>query len=102
MRVFLNLINVIFQLFTIKLYYQGSQLVGGADSRFIKWLFDEYGPVVRLEAPLGGNIVILSRPEHVQAVFKNEGPYPIRSSLDCIEKYRLQHRQYKQAGPYIM
>nr|UZE89820.1 cytochrome P450 CYP334Q1 [Chrysoperla zastrowi sillemi] len=80
----------------------GSQLVGGADSRFIKWLFDEYGPVVRLEAPLGGNIVILSRPEHVHAVFKNEGPYPIRSSLDCIEKYRLQYRKYKQAGPYIM
>ncbi|KAI4462638.1 kicstor complex protein c12orf66 [Holotrichia oblita] len=67
-----------------------------------RWLLDEYGPVVRLHGPFGGDVVIVSRPEHASTVFQNEGPYPIRSTLDCVEKYRLQHRKYKNAGPFVM
>lgn len=67
----------------------------------MKAVFEHYGPICRIEVPFGGNIVMISRVEHMQTVFENEGRYPIRSALDCIEKYRLQHRKYKQAGPFI-
>lgn len=61
-----------------------------------------YGPIVRLHGPFGGNVIILSRPEHVETLFKNEGPYPIRSTLDCIEHYRLKYRQFPRSGPFTM
>lgn len=67
-----------------------------------RYLLDEYGPVVRLHGPFGGDVVILSRPEHASIVFQNEGPHPVRSSLDSVEKYRLQYRKYKHAGPFVM
>ena len=65
-------------------------------------MLDEYGPVVRLHGLLGGDVVLISRPEHADIVFQNEGVYPIRSTLDCVEHYRLQHRKVKQAGPFVM
>ncbi|KAF2889052.1 hypothetical protein ILUMI_17121 [Ignelater luminosus] len=80
----------------------GSQLSWGSNLWLFSRLLDEYGPVVRLHGPFGGDVVILSRPEHASAVFQNEGRYPVRSSLDCVEKYRLQFRRYKQAGPFLM
>ncbi|GJQ83156.1 putative cytochrome P-450 [Trypoxylus dichotomus] len=80
----------------------GSQLSWSNNLWLFRWLLDEYGPVVRLHGPFGGDVVIVSRPEHASTVFQNEGPYPIRSTLDCVEKYRLQHRKYKNAGPFVM
>lgn len=80
----------------------GSQLSWGNNLWLYRYLLDEYGPVVRLHGPFGGDVVILSRPEHANIVFQNEGPYPIRSSLDSVEKYRLQYRKYKHAGPFVM
>jgi len=80
----------------------GTQLSWGNNLSIFKYLLNEYGPLVRLRGPFGGDVVILSRPEHAHIVFQNEGPHPIRSSLDCVEKYRLQHRQYRHAGPFIM
>lgn len=76
----------------------GSQ-VRWRDNMFLfKYLVDNYGPIVRLH----GFGLLLSRPEHAAVVFENEGPYPVRSSLDSLEKYRLEHRHYKQAGPFVM
>ncbi|XP_063927892.1 probable cytochrome P450 301a1, mitochondrial isoform X2 [Zophobas morio] len=80
----------------------GSLLSWSGNMALFKRFFDHYGPVVRLHGPLGGDIVMVSRPEHVAAVFKNEGPYPIRSSLDSVEKYRLQHRKLRHSGPFLM
>ncbi|KAK9753276.1 Cytochrome P450 [Popillia japonica] len=80
----------------------GSQLSWSNNLWLFRWLLDEYGSVVRLHGPFGGDVVIVSRPEHASTVFQNEGPYPIRSTLDCVEKYRLQHRKYKNAGPFVM
>ncbi|XP_017783894.1 PREDICTED: cytochrome P450 CYP12A2-like [Nicrophorus vespilloides] len=80
----------------------GSQISWGNNLALFRYLLNEYGPVVRLHGPFGGDVVILSRPEHASVVFQNEGPYPIRSSLDCVEKYRLQYRLYRQAGPFSM
>lgn len=80
----------------------GSQLNWGRNAFLFRWLLDEYGPVVRLQGPFGGDVVILSRPEDALAVFASEGRYPIRSSLDCLEKYRLHYRKYKHAGPFLM
>lgn len=64
--------------------------------------FAHYGPVVRLHGPLGGDIVMINRPEHIEAAFRSEGPYPIRSTLDSLEKYRLKHRQVGSLGPLLM
>lgn len=68
----------------------------------IKYLLNEYGPVVRLFGPFGGDVVLITRPEHVRAVFESEGPYPVRSSIDCIEMYRLQHRKHKPSGLFLL
>lgn len=65
-------------------------------------LFDRYGPVVRLRGPFGGDLVLLNRPEHMEAVYKQEGRFPVRSSLDCVEHYRREYRRYQSPGPFIM
>lgn len=80
----------------------GNQLSWGNNLWLFRWLMDEYGPVVRLHGPFGGDVVLLSRPEHINVVFHNEGPFPIRSNLDSVERYRLQHRHFKNAGPFLM
>ncbi|XP_057651865.1 probable cytochrome P450 301a1, mitochondrial [Diorhabda carinulata] len=79
----------------------GGILSWGGNAPFFKKFFDVYGPVVRLHGAFGSDVVLLSRPEHASAVFQSEGPYPIRSCLDSVEKYRLQCRNYKQAGPFL-
>ncbi|XP_018322335.1 probable cytochrome P450 301a1, mitochondrial [Agrilus planipennis] len=78
------------------------QVTWGSPTWLFHFFMNEYGPVVRLSGPLGGDVVILCRPELASAIFENEGPYPVRSCFDCIEKYRLQYRKYRQAGPFLM
>lgn len=80
----------------------GTHLAWGGSSRIFRWLFDEYGPVVRLHGPFGGDVVVVSRPEHVYAIFENEGPHPIRSCLDSVETYRIKFRRFKITGPFNM
>ncbi|XP_047028556.1 probable cytochrome P450 301a1, mitochondrial [Helicoverpa zea] len=63
-------------------------------------LFDEYGPVVRFVSPVGGDIVLINHPEHIQKVYTMEGEYPIRSTLDSLEKYRSEHRSLVYGGLY--
>ncbi|XP_018574019.1 uncharacterized protein LOC108913041 isoform X2 [Anoplophora glabripennis] len=80
----------------------GGILSWGGNKHFFKKFFDVYGPVVRLHGPFGSDVVLLNRPEHANAVFQNEGPYPIRCCLDSVEKYRLEYRRFRQAGPFLM
>ncbi|CAG9858257.1 unnamed protein product [Phyllotreta striolata] len=79
----------------------GGILSWGGNAPFFKKFFDVYGPVVRLHGAFGSDVVLLSRPEHASAIFQTEGPYPIRSCLESLEKYRLQCRKYRQAGPFL-
>lgn len=65
-------------------------------------LFDEYGPVVRFVSPLGGDIVLINNPAHIEKVFTMEGKYPVRSTLDSLDKYRKEHRSRVYGGLYTM
>ncbi|KAJ8952422.1 hypothetical protein NQ318_014514, partial [Aromia moschata] len=76
----------------------GGILSWGGNRNFFKRFFDTYGPVVRLHGPFGSDVVLLSRPEHASAVFQNEGPYPVRSCLDSVEKYRSEYREVPTTG----
>ncbi|KAK6629654.1 hypothetical protein RUM43_003472 [Polyplax serrata] len=63
--------------------------------------FKVYGPIVKLPEILGGRIVLMSRPEHLSAVFEQDHRSPINSVLDSIERSRLQRkRKIQPAGAY--
>ncbi|OAD53565.1 putative cytochrome P450 12a5, mitochondrial [Eufriesea mexicana] len=47
----------------------------------LKYLFNEYGCIVRINGPLSGDIVMIHRPEHITEVFKQEGDTPVPSSF---------------------
>lgn len=83
-------------------HFFGDLLSWGGNAPFFKKFFNVYGPVVRLHGALGSDVVLVSRPEHASAIFGSEGPHPIRSCLDCIEKYRLECRNYQHPGPFLL
>ncbi|XP_026752510.2 probable cytochrome P450 301a1, mitochondrial [Galleria mellonella] len=70
--------------------------------RNLSILFDEYGPVVRFVSPVGGDIVLINHPDHIQKVYMMEGDCPVRSTLDSLEKYRTEHRNRVYAGLYTV
>ncbi|KAB0799221.1 hypothetical protein PPYR_07101 [Photinus pyralis] len=74
----------------------GSQLPSGRSAWVLSKWFDQYGPIVRLHSPFGGDIVVVTRAEYAAEVFRREGRYPMRSCLDCLNKYR----EYKCADRY--
>ncbi|NP_001121192.1 cytochrome P450 CYP339A1 [Bombyx mori] len=65
-------------------------------------LFDEYGPVVRFISPVGNDIVLINHPDHIQKVYTIEGDCPVRSTLDSLEKYRIEHRNHIYGGLYTL
>lgn len=88
--------------FKLRNFFAGSNLLWSRGVHMFNRIFDRYGPVVRLRSPMGGDIVLLIRPEHIEQVYRQEGRFPIRSALDSLEKYRLQKCQLRSAGPFIM
>ncbi|XP_053997434.1 probable cytochrome P450 12a5, mitochondrial [Hylaeus anthracinus] len=68
----------------------------------LKYLFNEYGCIVRINGPLSGDIVMIHRPEHIAEVLKQEGDAPIRSGIDILQHYRLHYRKYRLAGPFSL
>uniref|UniRef100_A0ABD2X7C4 Cytochrome P450 n=1 Tax=Trichogramma kaykai TaxID=54128 RepID=A0ABD2X7C4_9HYME len=66
----------------------------------LQYLFNRYGPIVRLGGPLLNDIVLIHRPEHISKVFDEEGEMPTRSGIDILQHYRLNHRQYRFSGPF--
>ncbi|XP_076396038.1 putative cytochrome P450 12a5, mitochondrial isoform X2 [Megachile rotundata] len=68
----------------------------------LKYLFNEYGCIVRINGPLSGDIVMIHRPEHIAEVFKQEGDTPVRSGIDILQHYRLHYRKYRLAGPFSL
>ncbi|KAJ8667005.1 hypothetical protein QAD02_008667 [Eretmocerus hayati] len=75
-------------------------LVWGRNIAPLNYLFNEYGPVVRINGPLTGDVVLIHRPEHVAKVFEEEGDTPARSSIDVLQHYRQHHRKYRFTGPF--
>ncbi|CAG4946033.1 unnamed protein product [Parnassius apollo] len=65
-------------------------------------LFDKYGPVVRFVSPVGGDVVLINRLDHIQKVYTMEGEHPVRSALDSLEKYRTEHRKHAYGGIYTV
>ncbi|XP_018357347.1 PREDICTED: probable cytochrome P450 12a5, mitochondrial isoform X2 [Trachymyrmex cornetzi] len=68
----------------------------------IKYLFDEYGCVVRINGPLVNDIIMIHRPEHIAEVFNQESELPIRSGIDILQHYRLNHHKYHSAGAFSL
>ncbi|XP_066245092.1 probable cytochrome P450 49a1 [Euwallacea similis] len=79
----------------------GNLLSWGGNAKFFQKFFNVYGPVVRLHGPFGGDVVLLSKPEHACLVLDSKGSQPIRAFLDSMEQYRLQHCRLRQAGPFL-
>ncbi|XP_076252768.1 cytochrome P450 CYP12A2-like isoform X2 [Rhynchophorus ferrugineus] len=99
--------GALFQTMNLGKFFENNPLIGnllswGGNASFFQKFFDVYGPVVRLHGPFGGDVLLLSRPEHASIVFRNEGTRPVRACLDSVEKYRLEHRRLRQAGPFLM
>jgi hypothetical protein len=57
---------------------------------------------VRFISPVGSDIVLINHPEHIEKVYTMEGDLPIRSALDSLEKYRLEHRSNAFGGLYTV
>ncbi|XP_011707041.1 PREDICTED: cytochrome P450 302a1, mitochondrial-like isoform X2 [Wasmannia auropunctata] len=68
----------------------------------IKYLFDEYGCIVRINGPLVNDIIMIHRPEHIAEVFNQESESPIRSSIDILQHYHLNHQKYRSAGAFSL
>ncbi|EEB18195.1 cytochrome P450, putative [Pediculus humanus corporis] len=64
-------------------------------------LFKKYGPIVKLQGPLGADIVIINKPEHVGKVYDQEGKHPVRFTLDSVEKCRAVFRK-NSGGPFSL
>ncbi|KAM0726079.1 putative cytochrome P450 12a5, mitochondrial [Formica fusca] len=68
----------------------------------IKYLFDEYGCIVRINGPFVNDIVMIHRPEHIAEVFKQESKSAVRSGIDILQHYRLNHRKCRFAGAFSL
>ncbi|XP_067214408.1 cytochrome P450 302a1, mitochondrial isoform X2 [Linepithema humile] len=68
----------------------------------IKYLFDQYGCVVRINGPFVNDIVMIHRPEHIAEVLRQESKSPIRSGIDILQHYRLNHCKYRSAGAFSL
>lgn len=57
-------------------------------NRTFNKLFSKYGSIVKLPGPLGGEVVLVNRPEHIKSIFDQEGKLPVRSVLDSVDRCR--------------
>lgn len=68
---------------------------------FFKKIFDQYGPIVKLDGIFGNDIILLCRPEHAYVALSCETPLYVRSFFDSVEKYRQEWRKYTKNGPFL-
>ncbi|XP_050344607.1 probable cytochrome P450 301a1, mitochondrial [Nymphalis io] len=80
----------------------GTILANRRTTRSFSNLFEKYGPVVRFVSPVGSDIVLINHPDHIQKVFSMEGEYPVRSTLQSLEKYRTEHKNHIFGGLYTV
>lgn len=55
-------------------------------------LFMNYGPLVKLEGPMMGNVVLVCKPEDVMSTFVQAQISPGQSIFDSLEKCRCRDR----------
>ncbi|XP_072767739.1 probable cytochrome P450 12a5, mitochondrial isoform X2 [Anoplolepis gracilipes] len=68
----------------------------------VKYLFDEYGCIVRINGPFMTDIIMIHRPEHIAEVFKQESESAVRSGIDILQHYHLNHRKCRSAGAFSL
>ncbi|KAI5646180.1 cytochrome p450 domain-containing protein [Phthorimaea operculella] len=78
----------------------GAYIANRKQTRILSSLFDTYGSVVRFVSPVGGDIVLINHPHHIQQVFAAEGEQPVRSILDSLQKFRKDERSSAVSGLY--
>ncbi|KAJ2951652.1 hypothetical protein O0L34_g13810 [Tuta absoluta] len=78
----------------------GAYITNRKPTGMLSSLFDMYGPVVRFVSPVGGDIVLINHPYHIQQVFAAEGDQPVRSLLDSLQKFRIHQRNTTFSGLY--
>lgn len=64
--------------------------------------FKTYGPIVRMPEIFGGKIVLISRPEHISAVFEQDWRLSTVSILDSIERSRFYRRRKGERTVYYL
>ncbi|KAL1131299.1 hypothetical protein AAG570_010917 [Ranatra chinensis] len=89
----------------------GSRVKFARNIRPYEYLFNEYGPVVRLHGPFGGDMVMLSHPDDIRAVYtkedemaatEQEGTRPqVTALLDSMEAYRRAKPQTQIPVPEL-
>ncbi|KAK0039927.1 cytochrome P450 27C1-like isoform X1 [Biomphalaria pfeifferi] len=57
--------------------------------RLMNELFDKYGPVVKFR--MGPQTVAVCDPKDFETVFRNEGQYPVRPTLDIVTAYNKRN-----------
>ncbi|KAK5643691.1 hypothetical protein RI129_007536 [Pyrocoelia pectoralis] len=61
----------------------------------------DYGAVVRIQGPFGGDFVVMLLMDDAINLTQTDGPYPIRSCLHSLQQFRLKNKQYQHAGPFL-
>jgi len=92
-------VSALLSFFRIAQTTRSLKIFGGGSQRPFTRLFEKYGPIVKLQGPLGAEIVLLNRPEHIAKIYDQEGRYPVRSTLDSVEKCRSKTRK-NCGGPF--
>ncbi|KAB0799090.1 hypothetical protein PPYR_06970 [Photinus pyralis] len=66
-----------------------------------KRMVQEYGAVLRIQGPFGGDLVIMLLLEDAIKLSQKEGPHPIRFCFHSLRHYRLKNKQYQHPGPFF-
>ncbi|XP_046394231.1 probable cytochrome P450 49a1 [Ischnura elegans] len=69
-----------------------------------KYMYKTYGPIVKLsKIPGRSDLVFCYRPEDVETVFRNEGPWPHRETLQGIDHFRsVLRKDFYEGGGSIL
>lgn len=52
------------------------------------YLFDRYGDIIHLHGFLGGNIILLRKPEHFKTILQKEGHNTKRINFESLDNYQ--------------
>ncbi|XP_047997101.1 cytochrome P450 CYP12A2-like [Leguminivora glycinivorella] len=75
-------------------FLPGGKLAGYKGVKLSERLYKLYGPIVRLNAILGGyNTVFLFDPDAIEHVLRSEEPTPARPSMETLEYYRNRYNK---------
>lgn len=82
-------------------YFLQRDSVKESGKLFFKKVFDQYGPIVKLNGIFGSDIILLCRPEHACIALNCTKSFYVRSFFDSVETYRQDWRKYQKSGPFL-